>query len=387
MKSFTFHLSLVFILAFISCNTINHYKLQSKESYTSNAVTTIPFKYNKKLIVIDAQLSNSKDTHQFIFDTGAFQSKVEYSLSESLNLKTKFKRDNGTAQGIKREIEITSVDSVKIGESKFINIGAGKLKYDKNSYSPCVAKDGIIGANLIKLAHWKIDYQKKEMSISVKPFFNVTPKNSTNIDFYTSFLSGVPKIDIEIEEKTINSVIFDLGYNGGLVLPYEHAKQFSSKNTQTIIDQTTAGIFGSNRDTLLIKNLNLNISGFKTKIPVEFSSLNKALLGNDFLEHFTIYLNYESGKITLKPISKVVIDKPKTFIPGILNDSLWIVNRTNPKIPLQISDTLKSINYLKPIDVFKDNCDYFFNISNLLQSDTLLVEKQNGINIILKNEK
>ena len=104
-----------------------------------------------------------QDTHQFIFDTGAFQSKVEYSLSESLNLKTKFKRDNGTAQGIKREIEITSVDSVKIGESKFINIGAGKLKYDKNSYSPCVAKDGIIGANLIKLAHWKIDYQKKEM--------------------------------------------------------------------------------------------------------------------------------------------------------------------------------------------------------------------------------
>tara|TARA_R110002126_G_scaffold290356_1_gene447133 strand:- start:12525 stop:13688 length:1164 start_codon:yes stop_codon:yes gene_type:complete len=384
MKFNKIKIVLLLVLPLLGCNVISELKLQSNSDSFVSKKTSIPFSYNKKLIVVNAYLNNSKNTNSFIFDTGAFQSKVEYHLSEELNLKTISKRNNGTAQGIKREIEITSIDTIRLSESRFFNIGAGKLKYDTNSYSPCIAKDGIIGANLIKLTNWKIDYDKKEMEVSRTPFSINTNEEHYNLKFITSFLSGVPKVNVVLDGKVIENVIFDLGFNGGLVVPYKFANQFHSDNTKTIIDQSTAGIFGSNRDTLLVKELNVKLGNFQTKIPVEFSSLNKALLGNDFLEHFTIYLDYKNNKITLVPISNVEVDKVKPFIPGVLNDSLWIVNRTKAGIPLKIGDTLRTINGHKPQDLFQSHCDYFLKISEFLKSDTLHIETTNGIKTNLR---
>lgn len=387
MKYFTIKICLFITFMLFGCEAINEIQLQSNSSVSVRYETVIPFQYTKKLVVIDAYLNNSKITNSFIFDTGAFQSKVEYQLSQKLQMETHSKRDNGTAQGVKRKIEITSIDTITLSSAKFFNIGAGRLKYDKKAYSPCIAKDGVIGANLIKLAHWKIDYEKKEIKVSKKPFVVNPEEEHYIVDFNTSFLSGVPKVDIEIDGRVINDVIFDIGYNGGLVVPYRFANKLHSIKTQTIIDQSTAGIFGSNRDTLLIKHLNVKIGGLKNTIPVEFSSLNKALLGNDFLEHFIVYINYNDDKIILEPIEPVAIDKPKTFIPGILNDSLWIVNRTNPKLPLKIGDTLKAINGYQPKDLFDSHCDYFFEVSKLLASDTLLIGTKQGKKLKIKLHK
>lgn len=365
-------------LLLVSCDAINEMQLQSNSAIAIPFETVIPFRYIKKLVVVDAYLNDSKSVNSFIFDTGAFQSKIEYQLAESLQLETYSKRDNGTAQGVKREIEITSVDTISFSTAKFFNIGAGKLQYDKKSFSPCIAKDGIIGANLIKLAHWKIDYQKQEIYVSKKPFVNNSKSVHYELEFNTSFLSGVPEINIEIDGKVVKDVIFDIGYNGGLIVPYRFADQFYSENSQTLIDQSTSGIFGSKRDTLQVKDLPVKLGEYKTNIPVEFSSLNKALLGNDFLEHFTIYLNYDKNTISLVPNSSVEIDNAKSFIPGILNDSLWIVDRTNPNIPLQIGDALKTINGKRPKEVFNSHCDYFMNYSEFLKTDTLKVETIRG---------
>jgi len=378
MNKKTAVLSLLLCCALFGCNTISELRFQAKSDFKEEAVTTTPFRYVKQLIVVDAKINNSKEANSFIFDTGAFQSKVEFELSQQLDLKTITKRNNGTAQGIKREIEITNLDSIKIANTNFFNISAGKLKYDSKSYSPCIAEDGIIGANLIKLAHWKIDYEKKEMKVSNEPFEVDSKERSYELGFKTSFLSGVPKIDIEVDGKIIEGVLFDLGYNGGLVVPFEFAEHFESPKIQTLVDQSTAGIFGANRDTLLVKELNVKLGGYQTKIPVEFSSLNKALLGNDFLEHFTIHLNYDDETIILKPISPVSIEQAKTFIPGILNDSLWIVNRTNPTLPLQIGDTLKTINGYRPKEVFESHCDYFLNTSKVLDAESLSIKTLNG---------
>lgn len=372
------------LAALTSCTTVNEIRLQSK-THTNIQEESIPFKYEKKLIIVDAFLNDSKTPHSFIFDTGAFQSKVEYSLAESLNLITFSKRDNGTAQGIKREIEITTIDSIKFSKSMFGNIAAGKLKYDSKSYSPCVAEDGIIGSNLIKLAHWKFDYQKKRIFISKTPIKPIA-KNLIEMDYSTSFMSGVPLVDIEIEGETIKDVIVDLGFNGGLVVPNKYVSKFEKYESKSFIDQSTSGIFGSSRDTLLVKELNVKLGSFNTRTSIEFSSLNKALLGNDFLEHFIIYLNTADNKIIFQPISPVELDKNKPFIPGILNDSLWVVNRTSPTIPLQIGDTLRTINGYIPKDIFETHCDYFLKLSSFLKKNNIKVEKKNRkiVNINIK---
>jgi len=376
------------MLTLISCNAYDQMKLESDASMqATKKVHRIPFEYVKGLIVVEANLQQKPTKNRFIFDTGAFNSKVEYALAERLQLPTKSKRSNGTAQGIRRMIEMTVVDSIRFDALSFYGIAAGKLKYDAKSYSPCVAPDGIIGANLIKLANWKIDYQQKIMETSTNTLLPSENTTYHELDFTTSFLSGIPKIDIEIEGKVIKNVLFDLGYNGGLVIPEKYAASFSNTTTQLYFDQSTSGIFGSNRDTLIVKELNVKLADFSTTIPVQFSSLNKALLGNDFLEHFTLYLDYDNKKIILQPIENVQIAAERNFIPGIVNDSLWIVNRTIPTSELQIGDTLQTINGLKPKDVFTSHCDYFLHISKLLNADTLVLQTNHQKIIHLNQSK
>jgi hypothetical protein len=353
--------------------------MNNKSNVSGNEMDHVSFDYVKKIIVVEASLENQTTANSFIFDTGAFYSKVEKSRAEQLQLPTIYSKENSTAQGVVRKVEMSSVNNIRISTTDFNEIAVGKLVYDTKSYSPCIAKDGILGANLIKLQNWKIDYEQQKLYFASQPFKDDRQTDENTIDFTTSFLSGIPKIEIEIEGKTISNVKFDLGYNGGLILPKKFAKTFSSDTQKIYLDKSTSGIFGSNLDTLMVKNLAMKIAGETETIPVEFSSLDKALLGNDFLEHFIVLLDYEHEKITLIKTSDVVLDKPKNLIPGILNDSLWVVNRTVPHSPFKIGDTIQTINGYQPKDLFQSHCEYFFNISKLLASDSLLIKTKNQV--------
>ena len=373
------------LLGLTSCSYIKNVNLLTGgEIKRKNFVQTIPFELRKDLIVVKAFINNDSIEREFIFDTGAFNSKVESKLADNLELQVVTQKTNSTAQGVSKKIDVMRVDSIRLGETYIYNAGAGKVVYEANSASPCIAANGIIGANIIKLAHWKIDFKNKLLHFSDKPF--ETHPNSLVLPFDKPLLSGTPSIDLEINGKEVQNVLFDLGFNGGLVLPRSVAHHFESEHTQVLYDQSTSGIYGTNTDTLIVKSLELNIDGFKTHIPIEFSSLNKALLGNEFLKHFVVTINYDKNEINLQNQQKVTVESPKLFIAGIKNDSLWTVNRTSANLPFTLGEPLLSVNGKKPHELFSSYCDYIMNINSLLDKDSLVVEKMNGqIKTILIN--
>ncbi len=360
-----------------ACNYVKNIKLLTSGSLERTDFTeSIPFTYTKDLIIVEAEVNGLDEKRQFIFDTGAFESKIEVGLAEELNLQTKATKTNSTAQGISQKIGVTQLEKLVLGETGFANISAGKLKYDISSASRCIAPDGIIGANLMKLANWKIDYSSQQIHFSDHPFKVSEEANTINFD--RPLLSGTPEIELQVGGKTLSGVLFDVGYNGGLILPSRFARSFTSEVEKQYYDQSTSGIFGTNIDTLTSKELNVSLAGFDMKVPVEFSSIGKALLGNDILEHFMVTIDYESNQISLHPQSEVHVASPYSFIPGILNDSLWVVNRTNPALSLSLGDTLLSINHQKPQDVFSSYCDYVLNIGTLIKSDSLSTTTKDG---------
>lgn len=366
-----------------TCNYINNIKLLTGGSIErSDFVETIPFEYVKDLIVIEALVNDQGEKRQFILDTGAFESKIEISLAEELNLPTKANKKNSTAQGITQTINVTQLEKLYLGKTEFSNISAGKLKYDENSVSKCIAQHGIIGANLIKLANWKIDYQLQEIQFSDHPFEH-QEKEDYVLDFDKPLLSGTPEIKIEVAGKTISGVLFDVGYNGGLVLPARFSDSFTSHEEKKYYDRSTSGIFGTNTDTLILKNLDISLGGYKANIPIEFSSIGKTLLGNDILEHFIISIDYDKNKIFLRYQSEMQVAQPYSFIPGILNDSLWVVNRTTSNLPFSLGDTLKDINGNRPVNLYSSFCDYSLNINKLLEANSFLITKNNGVSIEL----
>lgn len=360
----------------MSCDVVRESKLQSTAHTNDYSKEEYSFQYIKKIIIVDASV-NGRNKSSFIFDTGAFQSKITKELADELQLKEVYSRENGTAQGISRKLIITSIDSIDLFNASFKSIGAGIISYSPNSYSQCLGEAGIIGSNLIKLANWKIDYQKQLLTFSNKPLAPASAQNLYTSKFKSELLSGVPTIDLIIEGKVIKDVIIDVGYNGGIIIPNRYARHFPVNNTLNVVDQSTSGIFGSNRDELEIKELNVALGGIESTIPVEFTSHNKALIGNDFLEHFTIYINYDDHTISFEQTSTIEIDAPKPFIPGMLNDSLWVVDRANSSLPVSIGDTLETINGLKPTEAFSSHCDYFLNLGSLID-DSITVETTSG---------
>lgn len=364
----------IVIATTVSCNYFRNVKLLTGGTVEAKKYEqTIPFEYKKGLIVIEGTVNSDAAPRQFIFDTGAFNSKVEAELADSLGLKTIATKENSTAAGVSQHIEVTRLDSLQLGDVLFRNIGAGKLNYAPTSASPCIADDGIIGANLIKLAHWKIDYQNQELTFSDSPLSPPKETVQSSIKFKKPLLSGVPEIELKVGERTVEGVLFDAGYNGGLVLPAQFASAFQSDTETKVVDRSTTGIYGSKTDTLITKKLGVTLGDFSFTIPVEFSSNGKALLGNDVLEHFDVYINYSAKKISLTKTSEIEVPFELSFIPGVLNDSLWVVNRTSAELPVSLGDTLRSINGKLPRDVFQNHCEYVMKIGDFLRQEMEIV--------------
>jgi predicted aspartyl protease len=375
---------ILFIVCFVfvgisGCNYLQNVRLLTAGNVDAeNYVETLPFEFKKDIIIIEANIQGDTIPGEFIFDTGAFESKIATEKANQLNLPVKATKENSTAQGITQQIEIIQTDSIKLGSIAFRKISAGKLTYDSESASRCLAKEGIIGANLIKLAHWFIDYDKKEISFSDHPFSIDKSKVYYQLPFKTPLLSGTPSIELSLNGRKVQGILFDVGFNGGLVLPKEWSSYFKSSERLTFVDRSTSGIFGANTDTLITKTLTVSVGGFSTDIPVEFSSLGKALLGNEFLKHFSVSIDYESKNITLYPQKEVIIQNQAPFIPGILNDSLWTVNRIPDSHSLSLGDTLVHINGYKPVDLFPDFCSYVNSIGSFLRKKPLVVQSITG---------
>jgi predicted aspartyl protease len=377
MRNHRYILLLAMIMLVSSCSYFKNVKLLiDGEIKRKNYVQTIPFEWRKELIVVRAKLNSDTVQREFIFDTGAFNSKVESSLANRLGLDVVTEKTNSTAQGISKKIEVVRVDSLQLGETTIYNLGAGKLTYAPTSASPCIASSGIIGANLIKLAHWKIDYENQLLHFSDSPFD--LEEGSYILPFDRPLLSGTPQISLEVQGKKAENVLFDVGYNGGLILPLSLASHFRDVDSKIILDQSTSGIYGTNTDSLLVKNLTVDVAGVKAKIPVEFSSLNKALIGNEFLKHFTVVINYQTKEIYLKKQQDIYVSPPLHFSVAIQDDSLWMVSRTSPEIPLELGETLLSINGKKPNALFRSHCDHIMNLGKLLKQDSLKVQKMDG---------
>ncbi|MFC3851727.1 aspartyl protease family protein [Salinispirillum marinum] len=362
------------LLTFTGCSYFTNVGLLLQGSMETTAPTTLPFTYVKQLIIVDAQIGAERGS--FILDTAAFDSKIEQDFAQHLDLPTVTTKNVSTAQGLEQRLPVTQLPSVQLGQAEFVNTSAGILEYGEDSASQCVAPQGLLGANLMRRGYWKIDYRMQEITLHDEPL--PLPDMAYELQFTHPTLSATPSISLNVGGKTVEGVLFDTGYNGGLVLPLALASEFASDTTLAIADRSTSGIFGANEDQLLIKDLSIELAGMKATIPVEFSQQGKALLGNDVLEHFDLYLDYTDDRIHLMPRSDIEVSPPRRFIPGITVDDRWIVNRTEEANGLALGTMINTINGQKPSELFSDFCDYFLHLDRILGTKPLTLEMASG---------
>ncbi|MEM8908765.1 MAG: aspartyl protease family protein, partial [Bacteroidota bacterium] len=227
---------------------------------------SVDFEWINGLIVVEAKVNQHPQALKFIFDTGAFDNKIGEEWQVPLQLQARAKKMKSDSRGNQRAIQMTLIESVQLGKVEFKNSAAGILAYPPNSISKCIAPDGLIGANLIRACHWKIDFvqQKLWMTDDFANFKKLGWHPDHALSFKHPLLSHTPKIELKVGQQTIDGILFDLGSNGGLDLPksiYQSVQAELAPEVHLTIDNVTSGIWGSKQDTLKVAKADLTIGG------------------------------------------------------------------------------------------------------------------------------
>ncbi len=252
------------------------------------------------LIIVPVVIDGRR--YRFLYDTGA-PMVISKELRDKLELKTVNRGNVSDSQGKREKLDYVWLENVSVGGVDFQKIGVIVADLKKAPEIHCTQIDGILGANLMKLAVWKIENQNKSMFFaSSKEKLNVTDGDRMEIEFQTK-MTYTPVIDLTINDSTtIKRVTFDTGYGGYLSLDGDYLD-----STLTILEKSygysSTGLYGSSYDTVMDVKTNMTVGGFTQSAPVVFSQVkSKNLLGMDFLNQFDVILDWNTNTIELYPV-------------------------------------------------------------------------------------
>lgn len=201
-----------------------------------------------------------------------------------------------------------NIKNISIGNKQIKGILAGS---NKEVASMPVLKNhgavGILGANIMLHSIWQINYRSKEITITDK-FENLQlPCDAHIVKMKHDELSR-PHITVIIAGKYKVDFIVDVAFNGSLLLPDRFFSKPVFNDSLTYSKQVnfSAG-FGTQTKQMEYRFLQYIIIGdMKLENVMASSSGNNsiALIGNAFLEKYTIIMDYVNKNIAFLPIDE-----------------------------------------------------------------------------------
>lgn len=295
----TYFLAFPFILTFFIPELSN---ARNPENCIKKVVSKFKFDYPNRLIRVHARVNEAPLDYTFILDSGA-PTAVTDSLADKNRLKYVDTRNAVDANGNEQSFDILKVNRFRLEEQCYENVKV--ISNEDVARIPAVsgkANGGLIGANLMKNAVWMIDYKNLEITVAPHKDSLKLPQNYFSSRMYLS-AGGNPMIDVKINEKSTIGVMVDLGYNGSLLLhPGLFEKDWFNASGNFAAGQKVSTAFASEEQFTTYKFLNQMRIGNLTIENVKTSSTGNNtvnLLGNEFLQDYTIVLDFISNTFIL----------------------------------------------------------------------------------------
>lgn len=368
MKRLLF-LSIFFLL--YSCAT-NYSETEFRDKYifsvkldNTNFTENISFESKMGLPIIPIKIEGK--TYNFLFDTGALTTVSPKFKNILSSIPEKSNKSISDASGLKGVGDFFILPNLTIGNIDFSHIGV--YVQDLSTFNNhCVNIDGIIGANLLKTAFWKINFETKMISFSDN-------KNSIDISQPGLILSfketfgGNPISKLKWNENEFWAM-WDTGYNSSLQISdslffknktkkssYTSGKGigiaslYSDSNSIKFTEQYTALL-----DSLYFVNEKIRTNTRHNKFLLEKTQIQIApypaptLLGTKLIKTGKeVLFDWKDQKIIFKEIPS--LEKPEEtfgFTPFKIKDAIIITsiwnNSTAEEKGLNIGDTISAIN-------------------------------------------
>jgi hypothetical protein len=297
MKRGLFTLALMMILNGISAHT-------KDSTETPNTVSRMPFTYDNRIIILDVAIKGSTETHGFILDSGA-PTMISDSLTRRYDLPFLSSEAAFDAAGNTIPIGRYHIRNIELGGyglknlSAYSNAAVKQMPVLRNNRC-----EGLLGANAMRGSIWQIDYQSREIRISRDSAGLDFPQGTSAVRMKTDEL-GRPIVTAVLSEQVKINMIVDVAYNGSLLLPkklitkilYNDSMSYSSR------ERYSTGYESSERISEYKYLRSLQIGDLKLmNVKVSFGSDDSpALIGNEFLEQYTLVLDFVNRNLALVP--------------------------------------------------------------------------------------
>ncbi len=261
-----------------------------------NYTTDIPFEWSGDLPIITVNI-NGKD-HKFLFDTDAPTTIPEHLVNE-LQLQTvgdpiKLYDSDG------RQLErfLYKLPLLKIGDISFKDYVVMSDDFKSKFPLSCLGFDGIFGYNYMKDLIIKLDYMNQKITFSDK---EIPHKNYTPVAIHFRPVQG-PVVEIELPFAKGNFII-DTGKNTDIqlgdtgVIPEMDKLNYEYRDTRGTY---SSSIGGQNTDRqkreYLLTDFTISPSLKIKSFPMSVDQSHSFLIGNQFLKHFNIIIDFPNQK-------------------------------------------------------------------------------------------
>lgn len=374
-------------IALGGCDPLRHRQLLAETEFElASPVVTLPVRVRKGLFITEGLLGPDGPRVSLLIDTGAFESKLTAGTAKAAGVAPLLVRDNSDTFGRSRDLSIGQLQELRIGGIAIRSLSVGLLDWPDSAITPCLAPDGLLGANALAGLSWSADFQSPRLAVSRDVRRLQIPYDATRIDVDLPALSATPRVTATINGRRIKGLLVDLGSNGGLVLPRELLETLEIPlEQQTVIDDAaSSGIYGAARQRSVRAPVRLAFGDLAPiEVQAEFTDDSSAKLGTAVLSHFRLWLDAANDELSLVPSEQPVAFADRRLPHGVLPGVDWTSDRwridyieypaTNaPPSDLAVGDTFDTINGQRPSHLFDGWCDYVDGVRDWLDRQDAL---------------
>ena len=301
MKIKVLLLPIAFLLILVGCGTTKNIRLRDSTRVSSQSfLDSIPFEWRFESVVIQIQVPGEQRPWDLIFDTGASYSVIRKDNAIKSGLESVSNISVGDTHGNRKTTPVYLFPEVELGSTTFTNHAAVGVNYDEDNLLRCIAADGILGANLMKKLHWKIDYSRQMIYFS--DVADSLPQSPNRVAQEFRFDGGRPHVDIHLNSYRVSNVLIDTGYNGFMDGGPDLIPTLKDTATDTWsyfrkYDGSSFGLWGTDLDTIYRspnQTLMMADSSF-WNYEMEIQSGSGAKMGNRLFKHYDLFLNFPDG--------------------------------------------------------------------------------------------
>lgn len=356
----------------------------------SNYLQEISFEFKKNKIVIPVEIKG--ETYRFLFDTGApnIISKEVREIIQPNQISTLTTND---ANEIKQDLDIVTIESLKIGDIVFENYSALVFDLNGSDIFKCFGIDGFIGSNLLSKCIVQIDTKQHILKLTDRvKNFNLDKKQSSKIKLVGNQNSPYIWININGIDEGREMVLIDTGMGNLYDLSSDNYNVFKTKNIFNEIGTSdgasSVSLFGEvpiNTQTR-VHLPNLVINDFEiNNIITHTTKGNKSKIGAELLNHGVMTIDYKNKRFYFNSFKDSLdLDGDFGFTQTLKDNKLVIgyVWDQNLKSKMKYGDEILELNgeVLDPNKI----CDYIAKKSVLKTSNSLTLKVKTSNNDIVE---